>query len=603
MRIQICRLFCLKTIFIISLVLVTLTQVSPVWADSSESNITNVKIDYRDNSQVEISISGTGSLLAGEPKFYSNPPRLVYDFASTVLTFKNGRTYSIDINRNNLDSVTIAQFQTSPDIVRMVFRFNDGDKKSCINAVKPSIDSNNRLTFSYQPYKSSPQHKPEELRKPEKPERIEDTQADYGSITVLKHRMVDDNCEHFILEASKALFPSTAKLDSDCINLTFDNQQFVFPIETQFSNSYSVPINGALVEKVQMFNRAGEVLMKLRLKESIPASQVDYKLVSLGDNELMVEVTRTFETPDDLDSEIIKEEPKPDVPKFEEKQKVEPVRKPDTVKIVHKATIKGIRYIPIENGERFIFDVEGEFKPEITRLNYPTRLSIQFPETSVILPKDAIDKYRMQIDGALVKEMRVFIKDDSAFPGSVIQFYYDMKPTAPLMHKLYETDTPGIYHVDVFSEIDEEHSTVPEMGEIPQRSKADIQPVKPEEISQTSDDSQLVSFNTTVDQLTVVEESGTVAVPVDQLTDATQKESLMEIPSVETKPIAPEKEKPPFSAINFPITQIFSPDTSIENVDCVPLIVIVLFNKEKNSTHLYILTSTKGKLQWQHLKT
>jgi hypothetical protein len=590
----------LKTIFISSLVLITLTQISPVQADSSESTVTNIKINHGDNSQVEIAISGTGNLSTGEPKFYSNPPRLVYDFESTVLAFNNGRTFNVDVNRNNLEMVTIAQFQTNPDIVRIVFRFNDGDKTSCINAVKALTDSNNRLTFNYQPYKPSPQPKPE---KPAKPEQIRDTQVEYGSINVLKHTMVNENCDHFTLEASKALFPSTAKQDSDCINLTFDNQQFAFPIEVQFKNSHSVSINGALVEKVQMFNRAaGEVLMKLRLKETVSASQVDYKLVSLGDNELRVEVTRTFETTAAPGIEDKKEESKPDTPRIKKIQKAEPVRKHDTVKTVHKATIKGIRYIPIENGERFIFDVEGEFKPEITRLNYPSRLSIQFPETSVILPKAAIDKYRMQIDGALVKEMRVFIKDDSEYPGSVIQFYYDMKPNDSLIHKLYETDTPGIYHIDVFSVIEEEHSTVPEMSEIPKRATPDIQPAQSEEISQTTDDNKLVSFKTD-DQPKVVQASGTGALPEDKPAVMPQKEPLMKIPSADTEPVEPEKNQTVFSAINFPITQMFTPDTSLENVDCIPLIVIVLFNKEKNSTHLYILTSTNGKLQWQHLKT
>jgi len=612
MGIQNFRLFCMKTILISSLVLITLTQISSVQADSSESTVTNIKINHGDNSQVEIAISGTGKFSTGEPKFYSNPPRLVYDFESAVLTFNNGRTFNVDINRNNLEMVTIAQFQTNPDVVRIVFRFNDGDEKSCINAVKASTDSNNRLTFNYQPYKSSQQSKPA------KPEPIQDKQVDYGLITVLKHKMVSKNCDHFILEASKALFPSTAKKDSNCINLTFDNQQFAFPIETQFKNSYSVPINGALVEKVQMFNRAsGEVLMKLRLKETIPASQVDYKLVSMGDNELRVEVTRTFKTTAATGIEDKKEESKPDVSRIEKKQKIERVRKPDTVKIVHRAIIKGIRYIPIENGERFIFDVEGKFKPEITRLNYPSRLSIQFPETSVILPKAAVDKYRMQIDGALVKEMRVFIKDDSEYPGSVIQFYYDMKPTDSLIYKLYETDTPGIYHIDVFSVIDEEHSTVPDMSEIPQRSIPDIQPAQPEEIAQTTDGNKLVSFKTD-GQPEAVQASGTGALPVHQPTVVPQKEPLVEIPSACTKPVEPldktatertspikpeETEQTFFSAINFPITKMFTPDTSLENVDSIPLIVIVLFNKEKNSTHLYILTSTNGKLQWQHLKT
>ncbi len=597
MRIQIFRLFCMKTIIISAVILFTVAQISLVRADASESTITNIKINHGGNSQVEIAISGTGNLSAGEPKFYASPPRLVYDFASTVLTFKNGRTFSVDINRNNLEMVTIAQFQTNPDVVRIVFRFNDGDKISCINAVKASTDSNNKLTFNYQPNKSSSQSKPA------KPEPIKDKQADYGSINVLKHVLANENCDHFTLEASKALFPSAAKLDSDCINLTFNNQQFAFPVEVQFKKSRSVPINGALVEKVQMFNRAGgEVLIKLRLKETIPASQVDYKLVSVGDNELRVEVRRTFDNTAAPGIEDKKEEPKPDASQFEEKQKIEPARKPDTVKTVHKATIKGIRYIPIENGERFIFDVEGEFNPEITRLNYPTRLSIQFPETSVILPKAAIDKYRMQIDGALVKEMRVFIKDDSKYPGSVIQFYYDMKPTESLVHELYETDTPGVYHVDVLNVIEEGHSTVPEMSQIPQRVKPDIESAQPEEISQATDDNKLVSFKTD-DQPKAVQVSDTVALPDDKPAAISRKDSLVEIPPAYTKPVEPEKNKAPFSAVNFPITQMFTPDMSVDNVDCVPLIVIVLFNKEKNSTHLYILTSTKGKLQWQHLKT
>ncbi len=612
MVIKTCRFNGFKVSFLIVLALMTLTQALPVWGDSSKSTISNIRTDYGDNSQVEISISGTGNFSAGEPKFYSNPPRLVYDFQSTVLTFNKGRTTRIDINRNSLEMMAIAQFQTNPNIVRLVFRFNCGDKKSCMNVLKASA-SKNGLIISYQPLISSSK------QKPEKPEQIQDMQQDFGIINVLKYKLINDKCDHFIMEASKELFPSSAKQDSESVNLTFKNLQFSFPGDAKFKNTYSVPIDGALVDQVKMFNRTGEVLMSLKLKESVVSSLIDYNLVSLGDNKLRIEIITTTGIDADSGIELKKEDSElKDVPRFEEKQKSEMAQKPDVaVKSVQKATIKGIRYIPIENGERFIFEVEGDFKPQIARLNYPSRLSIQIPETSVIMPKDAVDKYRVQIDGALVNEMRVFIKDDSEYPGSVIQYYYDIPPTDTLIHKLYETETSGIYHIDVFPLTEKEHSTVPEMSRIPQSSKPNVQSAQSDEPQQITDDNQLVSFITD-DKPKTVQASDTGTLPDNQLSVTPKKDPVVKIPIIDVTPVEPldktaieetlpikpeEKDKTPFGSINFPLNQMFTPDTFIENLECVPLIVIVLFNKEKNSTHLYILTSTNGKLQWQHLKT
>ncbi|MBU1023583.1 hypothetical protein KKB99_04755 [bacterium] len=241
-------------------------------------------------------------------------------------------------------------------------------------------------------------------------------------------------------------------------------------------------------------------------------------------------------------------------------------------------TISKIQYQPLSTGERFIFTTDGEFKPEIQNIEYPSRLSLKAAKTAVILPVEAEDKYQIEIDGAMSTLMKVFQRQiDNTFESSIL-FYYKIPKNEQIQYSFYPTDKANVYNLDLlpFAVVSNEHVSVEESKVL----ELTNQPIEP---------------------LVIVEAgSDVVAIPV---VDENVKEPLVTFiiaqePENNKSPMPVEIAKDEFDVRKIPAEEKKSEDSTVLKPDSLPSVSMSI--KREDGLDKFVFKSEKPLSQYKY---
>jgi cell division septation protein DedD len=403
-------------------------------AKPATSQIDDLSIQSADKSSLEIKISGKGNLQTGKLSLLDNPPRVFYDFDNTILNYNGGRTKSIPVNKGNLKSIAISQNQNDPYVVRVVFYFNAGHPEQLIRNVK-TASKNNQVSFKiFLTGDSSLQ------TTGEKPHTT-------GKIDNLFHQKYADERDSFVIECTSPFNNPTIWNVESGIILTF--QDVEFEVDADSGNAYIIPVDGLFIYEVEIVNQTGASTMFLKVKPDF----TDRKFKHIFNRQSGEKLTIDFYP----ENSSVQLKPNPDSQSTPPEKvnfsggeknikKVESVTgafSPDSCKIVR------LQYHPLEKGDRFLIEADGEFKPEFRTLKNPDRLLMRAPNAVVLLPQDAQDRMQVKIDGSITDQVSISVDNSSNMPESSIQFHYKLKETEKVQYNFYPTAQQNIYYLDI----------------------------------------------------------------------------------------------------------------------------------------------------------
>ncbi|MCD6217997.1 AMIN domain-containing protein [bacterium] len=512
---------------------------------------------------IQVIVSGSGELDPGQATYIANPARLVYDFKDTVLGYNDGRTRKFPIEVGDLNTIGISQYKRHPDVVRLVLYFRSGNEKSLRNTILASNDDG-KLVMTYSLDGTMP--------------GVEKIPGDSnGLIDKLLHQRMGPERDRFDLHGDIAFEDPVVRFVKGGLIINLKGIQFKVPAES--GNNMQVPVSGALIDEIQVVNQPDGATLFLRIKDSARTYLVDYEIDRNDSMSLGLEVHRSYQS--DSGKELAIPKPKPVTSSDGKVTGMvyvlgSSMEKGDSVDASGVSRIIRIQYQPLSIGERFIIEATGDFNPSFQKLGFPNRLNMRSDNTTVILPREADDKFQVRIEGAMSKLMKVFLKDHDGTPESVIQFYYEIEENEDIQYDLYITDTENVYYLDLIPIAMSYSATPPVKVDIPLKPEQapidlkpvvtiPVEPVKAEkvetveaetvepEVEPVEDD--VVSFN--IPNETEYESVVSIPISPDKIEETAE-------PAEPVMPIEPEIEKEPEVVVEKPVESIVEIEKNCE---------------------------------------
>ncbi len=578
-------------------VVLSFTQASRANAMAS-TTLDDIRFTTCGEGCIQVIVRGSGELDPGQATYFANPARLVYDFKDTLLGYNDGRARKFPIEVGDLNAIGISQYQRNPDVVRFILYFKSGNEKSLRNTILASKDDG-KLVMTYSLDGTMP--------------GIEKIPIDTnGFIDKLLHQRMGSERDRFDLHGSVAFEDPVVRFVKGGLIINLKGVQFKVPAES--GNNMQVPVTGALIDEIQVVNQPDGATLFLRTKDSARTYLLDYKIDRDDNMSLGFEVHRSYQS--DSGEELAIPKPKP-VTSSDGKvtgmvhvlgssmEKGESGDSSGASKIIR------IQYQPLSIGERFIIEATGDFNPSFQKLGFPNRLNMRAYNTTVILPREADDKFQVRIEGAMSKLMKVFLKDYDGTPESVIQFYYEIDDNEDIQYDLYITDTENVYYLDLIPIALTYSATPPVKVEIPLKPEEPavdltpvvtipVEPVKTEKVETVKAETiepevkpvenDVVSFNIPKES----EYEAVINIPVAQ-----DKIEETAEPAEPVMPIEPEIEKEPEVVVEKPVKSIVEIEknweTAPEPVKAAPVLtspVKVEFVKLDNYDRFIISSDT-----------
>ena len=597
---------------------------------AAASFIDDVIISQSDDSIIQVTLKGQGKLDAS-PACYENPSRLVFDFNATILRYNKGQTKRIQIDRGNLNTIAIAQFQNNPEIARLVLYFNGGDAKTLLK--ETGIESlQGKFLIAYPAGNRAPIG---ETPKPKK-EKVTDKKQ---IIQRLLHKRTGLESDRFILVSSKAILPSSSKFVSDRLILNFENFMFDIPENLEEKNRFVSPISGGVIDEITMINKPDMAVLELKMKMSGNASLMEYNLSYPNEGELQIDVMKSGSGDSSTTISPTGKQPT-DFPEGEVTVILGGEEVPDEVLDKSEfVKIKRLKYVPISTGDRFILEVQnGELKPAFELYDNPPMLSMKVFNSSISTPEKGVGEYVVQVDGEISKELKIIHKKYGAIPEFNIQFLLKVLDIRKIRYDFYRADEPNVYNLDISfisavtdqsssgtnQDVEKEKSSLENLPLPDTKVEMGAQGTKRGPPKETEDSEKVIDVGAKSDDSedrvievprvdggkveSEVEASGGEVSETDKTLVESKRFETVDIPKSDDskalqtdilgKPVENEKknEKP----INeFSIGNVFMPTSKDWDSNNYPLMMLVMFNREKGSFVLYMIYLDNGKLRFE----
>jgi len=240
-------------------------------ASSTSIGVNNLTISYPEKNSVNLEINLTGAIQPVKAEYVDKPSRLFFDLPGTVLKYNNGRTKRIQCNSGDLKAVAISQYQTNPDIVRIVLYFDGGDTVGLKKATKTSIDGN-KFTISF-----SKSVNPDSGKKTERPENAN---TGLSRIEKILFRSGGQSGDTFYFNAMDSFDQPEVEISKTGATLNFRNANFIIPSGN--GSDFSVPVNSKVLEDVVIHNQESDSVVFMRFKESDQSFTYGLRWIKMG---------------------------------------------------------------------------------------------------------------------------------------------------------------------------------------------------------------------------------------------------------------------------------------------------------------------------------